>query len=170
MRVLDRILQSYLAEPLSVRRAMRVISAAVVVSVLVGGVLMRLAEARTFPNIWIGMWWALQTATTVGYGDVVPRTSAGRLIGSLIMLESIAFIAIVTALVTSSFVRRASGSPRVRGPAGPLRASAEGSVRSAAPDDSSGPATEALLRTIDARLRRIERALDQGVNRRPPAP
>jgi voltage-gated potassium channel Kch len=54
------------------------------------------------------MWWALQTVTTVGYGDVAPTQLAGRLVGAVVMLEGIAFIAIVTALIISTFVARAT--------------------------------------------------------------
>jgi voltage-gated potassium channel len=54
------------------------------------------------------MWWALQTVTTVGYGDVAPAHTGGRLVGALVMLEGTAFIAIVTAVITSTFVTRAS--------------------------------------------------------------
>jgi voltage-gated potassium channel len=54
------------------------------------------------------MWWALQTVTTVGYGDVAPTQLAGRLVGAVVMLEGIAFIAIATALITSTFVARAT--------------------------------------------------------------
>ena len=39
------------------------------------------------------MWWALQTVTTVGYGDVAPTQLVGRLVGAVVMLEGIAFIA-----------------------------------------------------------------------------
>lgn len=145
MRLPHRIVRGYAAEPLSARRAMRVMVAATTLTVLVGGVVIRAVDARSIPNVGVGMWWALQTVTTVGYGDVVPGTAIGRLIGSMIMLESIAFLAIVTAWVTSSFVRRAQLE---RGP------------RAAGPADPDGPDTHALLRSIDARLRRIEQALE----------
>jgi voltage-gated potassium channel len=73
------------------------------------------------------------------------------------MLESIAFLAIVTAWVTSSFVRRAQTE---RAPAGQ-------DARPPATDDPRA-GTDALLRTIDARLSRIERTLDEVTNRQPP--
>jgi voltage-gated potassium channel len=60
-----------------------------------------------YPNIWVGMWWAIQTVTTVGYGDVTPKHASGRFVGVIVMLEGIAFLAIVTAVITSSFVARA---------------------------------------------------------------
>ena len=54
------------------------------------------------------MWWAIQTVTTVGYGDVTPRSVAGRLVAAIVMLEGIALVAIVTAAITSTFVARAT--------------------------------------------------------------
>ena len=75
--------------------------------VILGGVLMRVFDHKDFPDVWLGMWWALQTVTTVGYGDVVPKTTVGRVVASFIMLEGIAFLAIVTAAITSTFVARA---------------------------------------------------------------
>ena len=69
---------------------------------------MRVLDHHEYPSIWIGMWWAIQTVTTVGYGDVTPRNVVGRLVASFVMLEGIAFVAIVTAIITSSFVARAA--------------------------------------------------------------
>jgi hypothetical protein len=47
---------------------------------LVGGLLMWIADPHNFPSVGLGVWWALQTVTTVGYGDVVPTSTAGRVI------------------------------------------------------------------------------------------
>ena len=44
---------------------------------LVGGILIRFVDHENFPSVGLGIWWALQTVTTVGYGDVVPTTLAG---------------------------------------------------------------------------------------------
>ena len=66
-----------------------------------------------FPDLGVGMWWALQTVTTVGYGDVTPHDTVGRLVGAVIMLESIAFGAL--AGVTSiSQLRRSCVLPGER--------------------------------------------------------
>ena len=46
--------------------------------------------------------------TTVGYGDAVPTNVVGRILAAVVMLEGIAFVAIVTAAVTSTFVARAT--------------------------------------------------------------
>ena len=46
----------------------------------------RLVNPETFDNVWLAMWWALQTVTTVGYGDVVPGDTADKVIASFLML------------------------------------------------------------------------------------
>ncbi len=75
---------------------------------LIGGILIRFVDHANFPSVGLGIWWALQTVTTVGYGDVVPTTLAGRVIGGLVMAIGIAFISFVTAGVTSALVQRAA--------------------------------------------------------------
>ena len=75
---------------------------------LIGGILIRFVDHENFPSVGLGIWWALQTVTTVGYGDVVPTTLAGRVIGGLVMAIGIAFISFVTAGVTSALVQRAA--------------------------------------------------------------
>ena len=44
------------------------------------GVIERLVNRKTFDSAWEGMWWATQTVTTVGYGDVVPQSTDGKVI------------------------------------------------------------------------------------------
>jgi voltage-gated potassium channel Kch len=113
-------MSKFLSKPLSVRAAARVIVTATSVVVVASGVLIRFVDHHDFPNVWLGMWWALQTVTTVGYGDVVPTQLAGRIVGAFAMLQGIAFLAIVTAAITSTFVTRAAnerGLGRSRDPA-----------------------------------------------------
>lgn len=73
---------------------------------LAGAVVMRLVDETNFHSLGLAFWWALQTVTTVGYGDVVPTTDVGRVVGSLEMVFGISFVALLTAVVTSSVVRR----------------------------------------------------------------
>jgi voltage-gated potassium channel Kch len=97
----------FLREPVSVRNAANVIVVATAVVVAAGGVGMRLLDHHEYPNIWRGMWWALQTVTTVGYGDVTPTHTSGRIVAAFVMLEGIAFVAILVAAITSTFIGRA---------------------------------------------------------------
>jgi voltage-gated potassium channel len=73
---------------------------------VVGALVMRVADPNNFPSVGLAIWWALQTVTTVGYGDVVPTTVAGRVVGGVEMVTGVAFIAFVTAGVTSSVIQR----------------------------------------------------------------
>lgn len=82
------------------------------IAVILFGVLEHLLDDTTFPTVWLGMWWALQTVTTVGYGDVVPQSDVGRAIGSLLMLGGMALLSVVTATITSGFVSRRERSER----------------------------------------------------------
>jgi hypothetical protein len=60
-------------------------------------------SADVFPSIPATFWWSFATMSTVGYGDVYPRTSAGRLIGSVSMLCGILLISLPVAIVGSKF-------------------------------------------------------------------
>jgi voltage-gated potassium channel Kch len=110
LNLIERRLERFLREPPSVRNAAGVIVLATLVVVVGAGVLISVIDGDEYPNVGIGMWWALQTVTTVGYGDVTPNDLGGRLVGAAVMLEGTAFIAIVTAVITSSFVTRATRS------------------------------------------------------------
>jgi voltage-gated potassium channel len=103
----ERRVARVLREPPSVRTAAGVIVMATTFVVVAAGLLMTIIDRKEYPTIGLGLWWALQTVTTVGYGDVAPSHPAGRLVAMVVMLEGIAFIAIVTALITSTFVARA---------------------------------------------------------------
>jgi Ion channel len=77
----------FLREPPSVRNAAGVIVTATAAVVIGAGILISLLDGEEYPNVWIGMWYALQTVTTVGYGDVTPTELGGRLVGVLLMLS-----------------------------------------------------------------------------------
>jgi voltage-gated potassium channel len=122
-----------------------VIIVATLVTVPLGGVAVRIADPEDIESVWLGMWWALQTATTVGYGDIVPENWAGRLVGGAVMLFSVAFLAIVTAAVTSTFVERARRE----------RLAEHSDV-----ETTRHAETQARLDEVVTRLERIERRLD----------
>jgi voltage-gated potassium channel len=106
--LLERRVARFLSEPPSVREAAGVIVTATVVVVVGAGFLITLVDGEEYPNLGVALWWAVQTVTTVGYGDVTPREVSGRIVAGAVMLYGIAFIAIVTALITSTFVARAA--------------------------------------------------------------
>jgi hypothetical protein len=68
------------------------------------GFLVTLVDPQDFPTFGDGVWWAIVTLGTVGYGDIVPHTAWGRVVGSVVIVFGVTFIAFLTAIVTSSFV------------------------------------------------------------------
>jgi voltage-gated potassium channel len=92
---------------LTARGAVRFIAAFTLLATVGGGLLGWLLDREDFPTIGTALWWALQTVTTVGYGDVTPKNTEGRVIAAVVMLAGIAFLAVVTAAVTASLVEDA---------------------------------------------------------------
>jgi len=107
------------------------------------GVLARWTAPDDFHSYSDALWWSLATLTTVGYGDVVPVSAWGRMLGVGVMVLGVTFLSFLTATVTSLFV---SADERGRAEA---RAEAE---RDAA----------AALQRIEERLAAIESRLEQG--------
>jgi voltage-gated potassium channel len=100
---------------------------------------------------WDGIWWAMTTATTVGYGDITPTTDAGRVVGMVLMVVSIGFVSILTGVLAERFLANRDTRPA-------------DTPEAPAPDDR-----EHLLADIaemQRRLARIESALRTD---RPPA-
>jgi voltage-gated potassium channel Kch len=104
----ERRVSRFMREPVSVRHAASVIVAATTLVVLASGVAMRLLDHAEYPNVSRGFWWAIQTVTTVGYGDVTPQHLSGRIVAVLVMLWGIAFLSITVASITSAFIARAA--------------------------------------------------------------
>jgi voltage-gated potassium channel len=77
----ERRLSRFLHAPVSVKSAASVIVTATLAIVVVSGIAIRSLDHREYSTIWEGMWWALQTVTTVGYGDVTPENVAGKFWG-----------------------------------------------------------------------------------------
>jgi voltage-gated potassium channel len=128
-----------LLESLTARRAAAIIAGFTVLITLAGGILERVLDHREYPTIGRGLWFALETVTTVGYGDVTPQLTRGRIIAAVLMLTAIGFLAVITASATASLVENS----RRR-----FAASAEGEM-------------ERRLDELNARLARIEAALGQ---------
>ena len=71
---------------------------------LVAGFVVTVIDKQDFPDYGTAVWWAVVTLGTVGYGDVVPHTGWGRVVGSVVIIVGVTFIAFVTAVITSLFV------------------------------------------------------------------
>jgi voltage-gated potassium channel Kch len=82
------------------------LAAAFVLLAVVGAIVMRIVDQQNYPSLGSAVWWALQTITTVGYGDIVPTTAAGRVVGGIEMVLGVSFIAILTAGVTRTVIQR----------------------------------------------------------------
>ncbi len=63
----------------------------------------RTAQPQAFGSIPAALWWALSTLTTVGYGDVVPVTAGGKLLGGVVMVLGFAFYAVPIGIIASGF-------------------------------------------------------------------
>jgi voltage-gated potassium channel len=138
VNIIERSFARFLSKPPSVRAASTTIVLATAAVVVLSGILMRFVDHKEYADVWVGMWWAMQTVTTVGYGDVTPAAVSGRIVASIVMLQGIAFLAIVTAAITSTFVARATKAFQA---------------------DRDEEMTE--LRQLDARFDELDRRLDR---------
>ena len=117
----------------------------------VGAIVMRIVDPDNFPSLGLAVWWALQTVTTVGYGDVVPTTAVGRVIGGIEMVLGVSFIAFTTAGVTSTVIRRSSTKAQA--------AQHANDERHAETILAAVVQTRQAVTDLDARLDRIESTL-----------
>jgi voltage-gated potassium channel len=115
---------------------------------LIGAVVIRFADRKDFSSLGLALWWALQTVTTVGYGDVVPTTNVGRVVGGVEMVLGVSFISFLTATVTSTVVQRETAREDAE-----QRDAAERHTHSIV--DALSQTREAIA-DLDARLDRIE--------------
>ena len=82
---------------------------------IISGVLIHLTDKKNYPGIGDGLWWGIQTVTTVGYGDLVPTSTTGRLIAALVMVVGLGFLTVITAVITSTFDRVRPAPPAGHG-------------------------------------------------------
>jgi voltage-gated potassium channel len=88
-------------ERLTLFRVIRTIVVLAAILVITGGIVIRAVEPETFTSLGLSFWYAVTTVTTVGYGDVVPHTTAGRLVGTVLMLAGVSLIPLVTSVAVS---------------------------------------------------------------------
>ena len=91
-------------ERLTLVRAIGTVVGIALALVLLAGGLQRVVEPNTFTSLGLAYWWAVETVTTVGYGDVVPHSVPGRVIASVLMLTGIALIPTLTSVIVSTLL------------------------------------------------------------------
>jgi voltage-gated potassium channel len=74
------------------------------------GVTVKLVAPEDFQSYEDGIWWAIVTLGTVGYGDIVPTTTWGRILGAFVIVIGVTFLSFLTATVTSLFVSNEQAS------------------------------------------------------------
>lgn len=84
---------------------------AIIVSIVfIGGAiavyLLERSSQPEFSSVWDGLWWAIVTITTTGYGDVVPRTGLGRAVAVMVIITGFGLVPTITATVATIFVTR----------------------------------------------------------------
>ena len=101
------------------------------------GLVAHLIDRKDFPSFGVGVWWAIVTLGTVGYGDVVPHTAWGRVLGGTVIVCGVTFVSFLVAIVTSLFIDASRDAEREA-------------------NDARHSETLQLLRQIDARLGVLE--------------
>ena len=128
------------------RRIFPVLLVATVSLAVLAGFIATLVDPEDFPTFGVGVWWAIVTLATVGYGDVVPTNSWGRVVGSATIIVGVTFLSFLTAIVTSLFISIEEEEKAV----------AERELRAA-----SEAETRSLLLRLDEHLTAIDAKLDR---------
>jgi voltage-gated potassium channel len=170
---LEKRLDKWVDRAVTPRGAAIVIATATIAITVGSAALMTVIDREDYPSLGSGLWWAVQTTTTVGYGDHVPTNAAGRILAVLVMLFGIGFLTVITAAITSTFVARnaqlanelpgeSPTAEQVRALDGRLErieaALAGSSSGERTPSDADASTAE-QLRQLDRRLERIEAAV-----------
>jgi voltage-gated potassium channel Kch len=103
---IERAFDRRLEQATRPRQAAAIIATVTTSITVVSGLLITVVDHKNFPTVGNGIWWAVQTVTTVGYGDYVPENVSGRIVATIVMLGGIGFLTVITAAITSSFVAR----------------------------------------------------------------
>ena len=64
------------------------------------------AQPDVFTNAFSGLWWAIATFTTVGYGDIYPITALGKVLSAIIALLGIGLVAVPTGIISAGFMEQ----------------------------------------------------------------
>lgn len=106
-RLVRLVLVVRLAQRLLAPAGLQFAGAMVGLAVLGGATAFTAAERSSEhpPSVFDGVWWAMSTVTTVGYGDISPETTLGRIIGMALMVIGIGFVALLTGAIAQRFLQ-----------------------------------------------------------------
>jgi voltage-gated potassium channel len=143
----ERLIRTRAERAVAQRRVLPFLVVSIALLSIITGLVARLLDRRDFHTFGDGIWWAIVTFSTVGYGDIVPHTVLGRVLGSLVIVCGVTFLAFLTATVTSLFVAadQAAALAKVHGQR-----------------EESGHDIEAALGKINERLAAIDAKLGDG--------
>ena len=113
-------------------RVIPYLAGSIAILAIVIGFVSTLVDRKDFPTFGTGIWWAIVTLGTIGYGDVVPHTAWGRVLGGIVIVFGVTFVSVLFATVTSYLIST---------------------------DEDRDRETHELLRTIASRLDTIEAEL-----------
>jgi voltage-gated potassium channel len=99
--VKERLVERFEAATPSIWRVAYLAAGVTLVIGVAGAGLMRVVDSENYPTFGQALWWAAQTVTTVGYGDIVPQTASGRIVAVVLMVNGICFLTVFTASVVS---------------------------------------------------------------------
>jgi voltage-gated potassium channel len=142
-RIQDRF-RRRTAQAITDGRVFRYLVGSTIVLTVASGVVVWIIDRKDFPTLGDALWWALVTLATVGYGDIVPHSAWGRVVGSAVIVMGVTFLSVLTAVVTSYFVS-AEQEKRIE------------EARALRGDEEE--ATQALLHEINDRLKTLEERL-----------
>ena len=91
-----------------VKNSFHYVALVTIILIIFSGIIFNWLEYQdsSIQGIFRGMWWAITTVTTVGYGDLYPESDTGRILATAVMIIGIGFVAILTANIASYFVEK----------------------------------------------------------------
>ena len=96
----------------SLRKIIVFLFAVLTIVIIVGAMMYQIeGEANGFTDIPTSVYWAIVTVTTVGYGDISPKTVLGRIVASMLMVVGYGIIAVPTGIVTFEFAKASAAGP-----------------------------------------------------------
>lgn len=149
LRLLRLVVVARYARRLFSLGGLRYAAVLAILTALGGGAAFAAAEGKDV-NTWDGVWWAVTTMTTVGYGDLSPATDLGRVVGMAVMLVGIGFLTLVIGAVSQRFL-----VPEIEDEVADVEREVSGDV------DAARAELLRELRAIADRLRDVESSVEQ---------